>query len=84
VGNDEQSSWHKLENKVGKKHKNQPRDGAANQSSPDDSDRFSNSSAEQDGKGELRYGHRSLALQFAEPTRRFSIVLLDDFVGQCT
>lgn len=35
--------------------------------------------AEED-KGELRYGYRSLALQFAEPLRRFSFVLLDDFL----
>jgi hypothetical protein len=33
----------------------------------------------EEGKGELRYGYRSLALQFAEPARRFSFVLLDDF-----
>lgn len=32
------------------------------------------------GKGELRYGYRSLTLQFAEPNRRFSFVLLDDFL----
>jgi hypothetical protein len=31
------------------------------------------------GKGELRYGYRSLTLQFAEFVRRFSVVLLDDF-----
>jgi hypothetical protein len=31
-------------------------------------------------RGELRYGYRSLATQFAEPTRRFSVVLLDDFL----
>jgi hypothetical protein len=34
----------------------------------------------EEGKGELRYGYRSLALQFAEPVRRFSLVLLDDFL----
>jgi hypothetical protein len=34
----------------------------------------------EEGKGELRYGYRSLALQFAEPLRRFSLVLLDDFL----
>ena len=33
-----------------------------------------------EGKGKLRYGYRSLALQFAEPLRRFSVVLLDDFL----
>ena len=37
-------------------------------------------SAQQKGKGKLRYGYRSLPLQFAEPTRRFSFVLLDDFL----
>jgi hypothetical protein len=30
-------------------------------------------------RGKLRYGYRSLTLQFAEFVRRFSIVLLDDF-----
>jgi hypothetical protein len=35
----------------------------------------------EEGKGELRYGYRSLALQFAEPVRRFSFVLLDDFLA---
>jgi hypothetical protein len=29
-------------------------------------------------RGALRYGYRSLPLQFAEPNRRFSLVLLDD------
>lgn len=33
------------------------------------------------GKGELRYGYRSLTFQFAEPSRRFSMVLLDDFLS---
>jgi hypothetical protein len=32
------------------------------------------------GRGELRYGYRSLALQFAESVRRFSLVLLTDFL----
>jgi hypothetical protein len=50
---------------------NQPRPG-----SPD----TSIASAEQEeGAGELRYGYRSLALQFADSLRRFSLVLLDDF-----
>jgi hypothetical protein len=31
-------------------------------------------------KGELYYGYRSLTMQFAEPNRRFSLVLLDDFM----
>jgi len=30
-------------------------------------------------RGKLRYGYRSLTLQFAEFVRRFSVVLLDDF-----
>jgi hypothetical protein len=41
------------------------------------------STAPADGKaqrGKLRYGYRSLPLQFAEPNRRFSLVLLDDFM----
>jgi hypothetical protein len=32
-------------------------------------------------KGELRYGYRSLTTQFSEPVRRFSLVLLDDFLS---
>jgi hypothetical protein len=32
-------------------------------------------------KGLPRYGYRSLALQLAEPERRFSVVLLDDFLA---
>ncbi|MGD2207764.1 MAG: hypothetical protein PVH17_13395 [Anaerolineae bacterium] len=31
------------------------------------------------GRGKLRYGYRSLTLQFADFVRRFSVVLLDDF-----
>jgi hypothetical protein len=31
-------------------------------------------------RGKLRYGYRSLAMQFAEPVRRFGVVLLDDFL----
>jgi hypothetical protein len=31
------------------------------------------------GRSKLRYGYRSLTLQFAEFIRRFSVVLLDDF-----
>jgi len=34
----------------------------------------------EEAKGELRYGYRSLTIQFAEPMRRFSLVLLDDFL----
>ena len=37
------------------------------------------SSTLHEGSGELRYGYRSLALQLADPLRRFSLVLLDDF-----
>ena len=38
-------------------------------------------SAPQKAKGEWRYGYRSLAIQFAEPARRFSFVLLDDLLS---
>jgi hypothetical protein len=31
-------------------------------------------------KGELRYGYKSLVMQLADPKRRFSLVLLDDFL----
>lgn len=31
--------------------------------------------------GELRYGYKSLALLLADPQRRFSVVLLDDFLS---
>jgi hypothetical protein len=37
------------------------------------------SSVCQEEKGELRYGYRSLALQLADPQRRFHLVLLDDY-----
>ena len=36
--------------------------------------------AVEEGKGELRYGYRSLILQLADPERRFSLALLDDFL----
>jgi len=36
-------------------------------------------SAHQEEKGELRYGYRSLALQLADPLRRFHLVLLADY-----
>lgn len=32
-------------------------------------------------KGELRYGYKSLALQLADPVRRFGVVLADDFLS---
>jgi hypothetical protein len=41
----------------------------------------STDAAAKQSKGELRYGYRSLALQFADPLRRFSLVLLDDFMS---
>jgi hypothetical protein len=34
----------------------------------------------EEGKGELHYGYRSLVLQLADPRRRFSLTLLDDFL----
>lgn len=34
----------------------------------------------QKAPGQLRYGYRSLALQFSDPLRRFSVPLLDDFM----
>jgi hypothetical protein len=34
----------------------------------------------QEEKGELRYGYRSLVLQLADPQRRFSLALLNDFL----
>jgi hypothetical protein len=51
---------------------NQPRNSSPN-TSVDPTDKEAE-------KGELRYGYRSLPLQFAEPSRRFSLVLLDDFM----
>jgi hypothetical protein len=32
-------------------------------------------------KGELHYGYKSLVMQLADPQRRFSLVLLDDFLS---
>jgi hypothetical protein len=46
-----------------------------------DTNRSTYASLEEEERGELRYGYRSLALQFAEPLRRFSFVLLDDFLA---
>ena len=44
-----------------------------------------NASAEtstlQQAKGDLRYGYKSLVLQLADPVRRFSVVLADDFLS---
>ena len=52
-----------------------------NQSSPNRPPAADNAAPAEEGKGELRYGYRSLPLQFAEPMRRFSLVLLDDFLS---
>lgn len=41
----------------------------------------SDSSTTHSAKGELRYGFKSLPLQLADPQRRFSLVLLDDFLS---
>jgi len=53
----------------------------SNQPSTHNPNASTNPSAQQKGKGELRYGYRSLPLQFAEPSRRFSFVLLDDLLS---
>jgi len=42
--------------------------------------RSTNSDQSHKGKGELRFGYRSIPLQLADPLRRFSIILLDDFL----
>ncbi len=42
--------------------------------------RSTNSEHSRKGKGKLRFGYRSIPLQLADPFRRFSIVLLDDFL----
>jgi hypothetical protein len=52
----------------------------SNRASEDKPNLAADSSTQQDAKGELHYGYRSLVLQFAEPVRRFSFVLLDDFL----
>jgi hypothetical protein len=48
---------------------------------PTTSPNASTDPASKQHRGELRYGYRSLALQFADPLRRFSLVLLDDFMS---
>ena len=50
----------------------------SNQPSVHNPNASTNPSAQHKDKGELRYGYRSLPFQFAEPSRRFSFVLLDD------
>jgi hypothetical protein len=41
----------------------------------------SDSSTTHTPKGELRYGYKSLVMQLADPQRRFSLALLDDFLS---
>jgi len=53
----------------------------SNQPSAQQPNASADPSAPQQGKGELRYGYRSLPFQFAEPTRRFGFVLLDDLLS---
>jgi len=53
----------------------------SNQPSTQNPNASTDPSASQKGKGELRYGYRSLPFQFAEPSRRFSFVLLDDLLS---
>jgi hypothetical protein len=43
--------------------------------------RSTNSDQSHKGKSELRFGYRSIPLQLADSLRRFSIVLLDDFLS---
>jgi hypothetical protein len=52
----------------------------SNQPKEEQADTHSDPSIQPEDEGELHYGYRSLALQLAEPARRFSIVLLDDFM----
>jgi hypothetical protein len=52
----------------------------SNQPSTHNPNASTDPAAQHKGKGELRYGYRSLVLQFAEPARRFSFVLLDDLL----
>jgi hypothetical protein len=52
---------------------NQPAEGSPNTSA--------DASAAPPAAGELRYGYKSLALLLADPQRRFSVVLLDDFLS---
>ena len=46
---------------------------------PDNPNRPTDPTQAKKEQGEGRYGYRSLPLQLADPSRRFSIVLLDDF-----
>jgi hypothetical protein len=48
---------------------------------PDDNpNRSSDSDQDQKKRGKPCYGYRSLPLQLADPSRRFSVILLDDFM----
>jgi len=52
----------------------------SNQPAPNDPNASIDPATAQSGQDELRYGYRSIALQLADPLRRFSAVLLDDFL----
>jgi hypothetical protein len=53
----------------------------AGSNQPDHSpNRSTNPDQSHQGEGELYFGYRSIPLQLADPFRRFSIVLLDDFL----
>lgn len=54
-------------------HNNQRRTGSPNA--------HRDPSQAKSSKSEVRYGYRSLTTQFSEPVRRFSLVLLDDFLS---
>lgn len=47
---------------------------------PDNPNRSTDSDQVQKKRGKPCYGYRSLPLQLADPSRRFSIILLDDFM----
>jgi hypothetical protein len=53
---------------------------ASNQPSCDDPNAPRDPVAAPSSQGQLRYGYRSIGLQLADPLRRFSLVLLDDFL----
>ena len=46
---------------------------------PDNPNQTTDPTQTQSKRGKARYGYRSLPLELADPTRRFSLVLLDDF-----
>ena len=47
---------------------------------PQSPNRCTDEADDQQPKGELFYGYRSLPVQLADPQRRFSLILLDDFL----